>query len=224
MTVCKKAVFSLLISAFLVAGIVIFFGRIQSMEIPTLALSEKTAMTVSVFFTIFITIFLFFNIRQCPVTVFHSRLKDSQISFIELMFERSGEIDWNRWSKDYMLWRDGICREIKNGLDKDLNGAAEKIDDSFIDMSWDDMLLFFRNSETADSEVLEFEDITEKQTGGLLAAATSLLSKKSASADIIFERNGIHFINNEFINNNSNPGGKLDGNFVKLVESVVSKS
>jgi hypothetical protein len=64
--------------------------------------------------------------------------------------------------------------------------------------------------------------VTPRQ-GGLLAAASRLSSSAGIDEisrhDVIYEKNGVPYIKSDMVNNDKNLG-KLDSNFIKLVESV----
>ena len=262
MSVFRKVIFSLIISTFL---FIICRGII--------GFSERSIVLSVVFLTIFLTIFFIFNIKQYPLMILHNRIKDAQISFIELMYERTGQADWDLWAEEYKSLREGIRRELKNELNKKKNYITESGFDSLIDKSWDGMFSFFgadlaeKQAEAESPVELPGNTVPEEteggalsggekmevpepvdsknmnnaavHSGGLLAVAMSLVARDKAGPEkpvkntnvrplpddipdeVIFELDGIHYVNNDLFKHAENSGGKLDGNFVKLVESVV---
>jgi hypothetical protein len=81
------------------------------------------------------------------------------------------------------------------------------------------MRFFSRKKKTASGDP---PCVTPRQ-GGLLAAASHLSSPagidETSSHDVIYEKNGVPYIKSGMVNDDKNPG-KLDSNFIKLVESV----
>jgi len=294
MTLPKKAVFSLILSGLLASGIILLANSNVNTGFSAFSRPEVTVVFFCMFFTLFLAVFFIFNIRQHPMTILHGRLKDMQIYFIELMYERYGKMDWNSWYGDYQKWQKEIHRDLKNipGIKRDYSVYG----------IWNDMLSFFKNNEkalpdeSADIDIFNepespdavgdnqniADDKVPLRSGGLLAAAASFVkntspvdepekleelesvpvtgqfppgndscikdadginddavppsqknpgllksaeNRKSVNpGDVIFEQNGIHYINSGVLNNETVAGGKLDNNFVKLVESVFKKT
>ena len=163
MTVRKKAAFSLIISAFLLAGIAAYCVLVEKTEIPAFFRHENIILTLAFFLTVFLALFFILNIKQSSKAKNHRRRDESAETVI---FPEPEEIK-------------------TNGKNSTVVTAGK---------------------------------------GGLLAAAASLAVINPVPVDFILERNGIHYINSDLINNDENTGGKLDGNFVKLVDSVVNQS
>ena len=116
-----------------------FVGRLVTEQVFAFPQSMKVILLVSFFLTIYLTIFLIFNFRQDSVTVVQNRLKQLQISLIEQYYDRKGDVDWNRWSRELEHRRDEIRVQLKKGL-KDASGSGKADIDILIDKSWDELL------------------------------------------------------------------------------------
>jgi len=117
----------------------LFVGSLIKEELYLFPWSLKLILLISFFLTMFLSIFLLFSLKQEPVTIIQSRLKNLQVSLLEQFYESKSEEDWNRWRRemDYrsneinvLLKRD--IRPVSAGLNKEI--------DNLINKSWDEFL------------------------------------------------------------------------------------
>ena len=113
-------------------------GRLVNEEIFLFPLPMKIILLVSFFLTVYLIIFLLFNLRQDSVTIIQNRLKQLQISLIEQFYERKGDVDWARWSRELEHRRDEISLQLKQGIKT--TAVQDKDLDVLIDKSWDELL------------------------------------------------------------------------------------
>jgi len=114
-----------------------YFGQLVDDETFSFPLTMKIILLSSFFMTVYLTVFLLFNLRQDPVTVVQNRLKQLQISLIEQFYERKSDMDWSRWSRELESRKDEINAQLKKGIKK--SSGANDID-VLIDKSWDELL------------------------------------------------------------------------------------
>jgi hypothetical protein len=105
----------------------------------------KIILLGAFFLTVYLTVFLLFNLRQDSFTIVQNRLKHLQISLIEQYYDRKNDIDWGRWSRELEQRREEIRAELKQGIKnkagKNKTDKDEKNDiDVLIDKSWDELL------------------------------------------------------------------------------------
>ncbi|GHU48757.1 hypothetical protein FACS1894200_06450 [Spirochaetia bacterium] len=117
-----------------------FVGRYIDEADLTFPTSMKIILLACFFSTLYLAIFLLFNLRQDNLTIIQHRLKNLQISLIEEYYERKGDIDFKRWTRELDQRRDEVFLELKRGMknDKTLDKAAEI--DEIIDKAWGDLL------------------------------------------------------------------------------------
>ena len=113
-------------------------GRVVDKSLFNFPQSMKVILLSAIFLTIFLSIFLIFNLRPDTMTVVQNRLKNLQLSLIREYYERKGEMDWNHWSRELEQRREDVRSELKRGV-KDVPALLEDID-SLIDKSWDEIL------------------------------------------------------------------------------------
>jgi hypothetical protein len=93
----------------------------------------------TVFLTIFLLIFLFFNLRQDAVVVLSERVKKLQINLLREYVEKKEDLDWSKWKGELQIRREEVKKEIKKGVGR-LKGKQEEEIDVLIDKNWDEIL------------------------------------------------------------------------------------
>ena len=138
----------------------LFVGRLVNEELFQFSETLKLVLLVSFFLTVFLTVFLFFNFKQDPVTIIQNRLKQLQISLIEQFYEQKDELNLFRWKKELEHRRDEILVLLKRGIKAASDNQAKEIT-SFIDKSWDEFFSII--------ESYEDTDINEEKLKAILA-------------------------------------------------------
>ncbi|MDR1618182.1 MAG: hypothetical protein LBS06_03935 [Treponema sp.] len=136
----------------------ILVGRLVDETLFVFPNTMKTILLTAFFLTIYLVIFLFFNLRQDTMTIVQDRLKNLQISLIEQYYDRKGDVDWNHWSRELEQRREDIRIEVKRGIKTKKGQRAEEDIDSLIDKSWDELLTVIgnrRQSSGIDEEKLQ---------------------------------------------------------------------
>ncbi|MDR2618006.1 MAG: hypothetical protein LBC62_03960 [Treponema sp.] len=119
----------------------LFQGRLVNEALFEFPQVMKIILLVSFFLTVYLTVFLLFNIRQDSFTIVQNRLKQLQISLIEQCYERKSDADWGRWSRELEQRREEIREELKKGIKTKPAGKDRQNDiDVLIDKSWDELL------------------------------------------------------------------------------------
>jgi hypothetical protein len=170
-----------LISAKTAQGI--FTGRLVNETLFAFPQSMKVILLVSIFFTIYLAIFLSFNLRQDTMTVIQNRLKGLQISLIEQYYDRKSDMDWTHWTRELEQRREDIRAEIKRGVRTGTGRRFEEDIDSLIDKSWDELLAVIggrRKDSGLDEEKLQ--TILNRVLQALPAAALPAASARPVSA------------------------------------------
>ena len=133
-----------------------FVGRLANEAPLSLPDGMKFILLVSFFLTVFLTCFLLFNLKQDPVSIVQTRLKQLQISLFGQFFELKGELDMVRWIRELEQRRSEVNLHIKQGLKFSPANTGDEID-VLINNSWDDFLLAMgkRRADIIDEEKLK---------------------------------------------------------------------
>lgn len=116
----------------------IFVGRLVNGSLLSFPRAMKFILLITFFLTVYLIIFLLFNLRQDNLTILHNRLKQLQVKLITEYYDHKEEADWGRWKKELELRRDDVRSELKRGIKTD--GAETREIDDFIDKSWDELV------------------------------------------------------------------------------------
>jgi hypothetical protein len=149
----------ILISAKTAQGI--FAGRLVNENLFVFPQPMRVILLVSIFLTIYLAIFLFFNLRQDTVTVIQNRLKNLQLSLLEQYYEHKGDMDWTHWTRELEQRREDIRAEVKRGVRLGEGRRSEEDIDTLIDKSWDELL-------NAMNSQRKSADIDEEKLQGIL--------------------------------------------------------
>ena len=120
-----------------------FVGRLVDNELFLFPQIMRIILLLSFFLTVYLTIFLLFNLKQDPVTIIQSRMKKLQLSLIEQRYEHKNDIDWSRWNRELEQRRQEISAQLKRGIRITSDKKAKDID-TIIDKSWDELILAIR--------------------------------------------------------------------------------
>jgi hypothetical protein len=113
----------------------IFTGLLLDEGLFAIPPAMKIILLASFFFTVYLALFLFFNLRQDPVTVVENRLKKLRIALLEHYYDAPEEAERNHWGRELELRREEIRSELKRGL----KTKGRDLDD-LIDRAWDEFL------------------------------------------------------------------------------------
>jgi hypothetical protein len=138
----------------------------------------KIILLGAFFLTVYLTVFLLFNLRQDSFTIVQNRLKQLQISLIEQYYDRKNDIDWKHWSRELEQRREEIRSELKQGIktgSKGKPGKDEKEDiDVLIDKSWDELLNIIAGQSQRDKAALIDEEKLQTILNRVLSASASI--------------------------------------------------
>jgi hypothetical protein len=118
----------------------IFIGLMVSEKMLTFSDTLKALMTASVFTTLFVVMFLIFNVKQDPVAVVQNRLKELQVSLMHEYYQLMGDMDWAVWRRELEQRRADVKQELCRGLKIKKGGDIESYIDSFFNRSWDGLI------------------------------------------------------------------------------------
>jgi hypothetical protein len=117
----------------------LFIGSVVEEELYLFPPRMKFILLLSFFFTVYLTVFLLFSLKQEPVTIIQSRLKQLQVSLLEQFYGLKGEEDWGRWVREMEYRREEISALLKQGV-RPASGSLNEEIDILINKSWDEFL------------------------------------------------------------------------------------
>ncbi len=152
----------------------IFIGKIADEALFEFPFAMKLILLASFFLTTYLIIFLLFNLQQDSMTVIQNRLKRLQISLFEEYYDRKGDMDWSRWSRELEQRREEVRNELKRGI-KTKPGSRGDLDiDTLFDKSWDEMAAVMGSREQPQINANIDEDKLSSILNRVLAAASNV--------------------------------------------------
>ena len=117
----------------------LFIGSLIKEESYLFPQNMKLILLSCFFLTMYLTIFLLFNLKQEPVTIIQNRLKRLQVSLLEQFYELKSDGDWDRWIREMESRKEEITTLLKQGI-RPVSGNNKVKIDSLINKSWDELL------------------------------------------------------------------------------------
>jgi hypothetical protein len=118
----------------------IYVGNLVNESVFVFPLSLKVLLLVLFFLSVFLVFFLIINVRQDPMAIVQSRLKNLQIGLIKEYYEQKTDIELSRWGMDLMQRREEIREDLRHGLTPKLSKKLSEDINAYIDKSWNDLL------------------------------------------------------------------------------------
>jgi hypothetical protein len=99
----------------------------------------KIILLAAVLLTVFLVVFLVFNIRQDPQVVLARRIKRFQLDVLTELIEGREKLDWKRWSDQLAANRLQLRSRFKQGMGRIPAGKEAEVD-GLIDRGWDEII------------------------------------------------------------------------------------
>ena len=164
-----------------------YIGKLVEETLFAFPMTMKIILLASFFLTLYLTIFLLFNLRQDSVTIVQNRLKQLQIALIEQFYDRKADMDCSRWSRELESRRDEINSQLKEGIKKISDSKNQEID-ALIDKSWNELLSVmggYRESVIDEDKLQQILNrILASIPSAAIAAPAIALSPHSAAKEI----------------------------------------
>jgi hypothetical protein len=153
-------------------GETVFVGRLVQESLFTFPPLMQFILLGAFFLTVFLLVFLFFNLRQDSITVISSRLKLLQNGLFQQYHEQKGLMDWKHWARELEQRRGEVRAEIKRDLPRGSRkpSVQAKID-ALIDLSWDEVVATIGHRPVADLDEEKLRAIVAdvlRHSGGFL--------------------------------------------------------
>lgn len=117
-----------------------FTGELLPETLFTFPESVRIFFLAISFLTLFLIVFLLFNLRQDPMIVAHNRIRRFQAQLIGDLIEKTDETRWDEIGKNLSYRKHDINEELKKGLGSHFSKKHEKDIDAMLDKSWEEIL------------------------------------------------------------------------------------
>ncbi|MDD7013376.1 MAG: hypothetical protein PUI24_00105 [Spirochaetales bacterium] len=100
---------------------------------------EKMLLMVCIFITVFLIVFLIFNIRHDDFVVINSRIRKFQYTLLREYIDRKDTFDWNTMAKEISRRKMEVNDEIKKSLGSRGRRHSKEVDE-LLDKSWSQVM------------------------------------------------------------------------------------
>jgi hypothetical protein len=136
-----------------------FVGQLVEESAFTFSRSVRILFLSIGFLTLFLVIFLLFNLRQDSMVVIRSRIKKFQVRLLEELLEKSDDAQWEEIGKNLTYRKHDISAEIKKGFGRRITKKHGKEIDALLDKSWEEILAAIGRQEKKRSSIASADDI-----------------------------------------------------------------
>ncbi|MDR1863149.1 MAG: hypothetical protein LBQ67_04420 [Treponema sp.] len=171
-----------------------FVGRLADESLFSFSRAMQLLLLASAFSTLYLIVFLLFNLRQDYLTIAQTRIRELRDSIIDEYTRRRDDLDGNRWRRDLEQRREEVRLEIRGMLPKH-RGRAEGDIDALLDTSWRELMAVIRNGTeppaAAYLDEARLQDIVDRvlkaAEGRFAAAAAQNAAKTTVPAAALLE-------------------------------------
>jgi len=121
----------------------LYFGRLINDSIFTIPESMKFIFQISMFLTLFLTLYFFLNFKPHPITLVQNRIKTLRTSLFEQLYIKKTGQDRAKWILELEQRRDEIRFELKSRIR--IKRSLESKIDGIIDNAWDELLAVMKS-------------------------------------------------------------------------------
>lgn len=116
-----------------------FTGQLYAESILAFPSGVKVLLLVSLFITVYLIIFLIFNLKQDDMIVIRSHIRRFQLAVIAEYLEKGEEINWDTVAKEIIYRKHDLTSEIKKTLGKRAKRHPQEVQ-SLLDKSWEEIV------------------------------------------------------------------------------------
>ena len=165
-----------------------YTGQLVPESLFTFPKSVKILFLALSFLTIFLIVFLLFNLKQDEMVVIRNRIRRFQFQFLDEMVEQNEETRWDEMQKNLTARKREINSSIKKSFGRRLNKKYGETIDSLLNKSWEEMLAAMGHREekqraSSDTEEIRqmLEQVLQNNAGLLTASGTSVVPRTRPS-------------------------------------------
>jgi len=129
----------------------LFFGRLINDSVFSIPDSMKLILQISMFLTLYLTLFFIVNFRPAPATLVKNRIKTLRANLFEQLYVNKSSQERTKWILELEQRREEIRAELKNNVK--IKPGMEKDIDGMIDKAWDELLAIIKSGSGSPSPV-----------------------------------------------------------------------
>ena len=136
-----------------------FIGQLASESAFTFSPSVRILFLAISFCTLFLILFLLFNLKQESMVIVRSRIRRFQIHLLEEMVEKNDDVRWEEIKKNLIYRKHDITSALKKSFGHRMNKQHGAEIDAMLDKSWEEILAALGQQEKKQPSGINAEEI-----------------------------------------------------------------
>jgi hypothetical protein len=157
-------------------------GWVYTESIFAFPQSVKILLLVCIFITLFLIVFMLFNLKHDDMVVIRDRIRRFQLALVTEYVDRKDTADWQKISEDISLRKQDVSNEIKKSLGRTGKRHAKEVDE-LLNRSWDEIISTLGGKQTPALGTSSFT--TDENTAQIKAMLEDILSKGTLTVHTI---------------------------------------
>jgi hypothetical protein len=141
------------------AGSAGFVGQLVAESVFSFSRAIRILFLSIAFLTIFLVLFLLFNLRQDSMVIVRSRIRKFQVKLLEELLEKGVDTGWEEIGKNLAYRKHDVSAEIKKGFGRRIAKKHGKDIDELLDKSWEEILSAIGRQSPKQTAVTSTEEI-----------------------------------------------------------------
>lgn len=136
-----------------------YLAQVADEQLFTFSMEVRILFLTVSFLTVFLIVFLLFNLRQDDLVVIRNRIRRFQIHLLQEIMEADDTMYPEKFSKELNARKQDINTRIKRGFAKKVRKKHEKNIDDMLSKSWDEILAALGQQKPAPRSTIDAQEI-----------------------------------------------------------------
>jgi len=138
-----------------------FIGQLVQEKVFTFPQSVRILFLAISFLTLFLVIFLLFNLKQDEMMLIRNRIRRFHAHLLNELIDRNEEVHWDEIQKNLANRKNDIASEIKKSFGRRMNRKHGSEIDALLDKSWDEILSALGQQESRKAGVTSTDELRD---------------------------------------------------------------
>ncbi|NLM00236.1 MAG: hypothetical protein GX220_02135, partial [Treponema sp.] len=118
----------------------------------------KVLLLICIFVTLFLTVFILFNIRQDKMILFQDKIKRFQFSILNEYFEKKSEYNWDQIANELSSRKDDVNNQLKKSLGFNAKKYEKEID-AHLEKTWEEIISSLGHKQSSVNKIGDVSEI-----------------------------------------------------------------
>ncbi len=138
-----------------------YTGQLVQEKVFTFPQSVRMLFLAISFLTLFLVIFLLFNLKQDAMMLIRNRIRRFHAHLLKELMDRNEEVHWDEIQKNLSTRKNDIASEIKKSFGRRMNKKHGNEIDALLDKSWVEILSAMGQQETKKTGITSTDELRD---------------------------------------------------------------